>query len=151
MAIRRDGKQVSGKFGDVVISSGDFLVLALGDDYKSRTNIRKNFLILTGLEPESRINGWRAWFSIGGFLITIAFAASGRFISPYGYHTNFMKIGVPISISIVCALFVLVFVPVFFRLVLAKKHRIKSLTSTLKVRVFLMHNFLTFKAVLFFK
>ncbi|MDC9501178.1 MULTISPECIES: SLC13 family permease [unclassified Pseudoalteromonas] len=77
VAIRRDGEQVSGKLGDVVIRSGDFLVLAVGDDYKSRTNINKNFLTLSGVEPESRINGWRAWFSIGGFITTIALAAVG--------------------------------------------------------------------------
>ena len=75
VAIRRDGEQVSGKLGDVVIRSGDFLVLAVGDDYKSRTNINKNFLTLSGVEPESRINGWRAWLSIGGFITTIALAA----------------------------------------------------------------------------
>jgi len=77
VAIRRDGEQVSGKLGDVVIRSGDFLVLAVGDDYKSRTNINKNFLTLSGVEPESRINGWRAWLSIGGFITTIALAAVG--------------------------------------------------------------------------
>lgn len=77
VAIRRDGEQVSGKLGDVVIRSGDFLVLAVGDDYKSRTNINKNFLTLSGVEPESRINGWRAWFSIGGFITTIALTAVG--------------------------------------------------------------------------
>lgn len=77
VAIRRDGEQVSGKLGDVVIRSGDFLVLAVGDDYKSRANINKNFLTLSGVEPESRINGWRAWLSIGGFITTIALAAVG--------------------------------------------------------------------------
>ncbi|MBH0057873.1 SLC13 family permease [Pseudoalteromonas sp. SWXJZ94C] len=77
VAIKRDGDQVSGKLGEVVIRSGDFLVLAVGSDYKSRTNITKNFLTLSGVEPESRINGWRAWLSIGGFISTIVLAALG--------------------------------------------------------------------------
>lgn len=77
VAIRRDGEQVSGKLGDVVIRSGDFLVLAVGEDYKTRTNINKNFIVLSGVEPESRVNGWRAWLSIGGFVLTIALAAFG--------------------------------------------------------------------------
>ncbi|WP_350594549.1 MULTISPECIES: SLC13 family permease [unclassified Pseudoalteromonas] len=77
VAIRRDGEQVSGKLGDVVIRSGDFLVLAVGKDYKTRTNISKNFLVLSGVEPESRINGWRAWLSIGGFISIIMLAAFG--------------------------------------------------------------------------
>ena len=77
VAIRRDGERVSGKLGDVVIRSGDFLVLAVGGDYKSRTNINKNFLTLSGVEPESRINGWKAWLSVGGFVTTIILAALG--------------------------------------------------------------------------
>ncbi|KTF13174.1 SLC13 family permease [Pseudoalteromonas sp. H103] len=77
VAIRRDGERVSGKLGDVVIRSGDFLVLAVGGDYKSRTNINKNFLTLSGVEPESRINGWKAWLSVGGFVTTIILAAVG--------------------------------------------------------------------------
>ena len=77
VAIRRDGEQVSGKLGEVVIRAGDFLVLAVGEDYRTRTNISKNFLVLSGVEPETRINGWRAWLSIGGFIAVIGFAAVG--------------------------------------------------------------------------
>ncbi|MGB6136496.1 MAG: SLC13 family permease, partial [Shewanella sp.] len=47
------------------------------EDYRTRTNISKNFLVLSGVEPESRINGWRAWLSIGGFISIIALAAIG--------------------------------------------------------------------------
>ncbi len=77
VAIRRDGEQVSGKLGEVVIQAGDFLVLAVGEDYRTRTNISKNFLVLSGVEPEPRINGWRAWLSIGGFISVIALSAFG--------------------------------------------------------------------------
>lgn len=49
----------------------------MGEDYKSRTNINKNFLTLSGGEPESRINGCRPWLSIGGFVSIIALAAIG--------------------------------------------------------------------------
>lgn len=77
VAIRRDGEQISGKLGDVVIQSGDFLVLAVGDDYKTRTNINKNFLVVSGVEPQSKINGWRAWLSIAGFISVIGLSALG--------------------------------------------------------------------------
>ncbi|MFT6132491.1 MAG: di/tricarboxylate transporter [Shewanella sp.] len=77
VAIRRDGEQVSGKLGEIVIRAGDFLVLAVGEDYRTRTNISKNFLVLSGVEPETRINGWRAWLSIGGFISVIGLAAFG--------------------------------------------------------------------------
>ncbi|MCL1067048.1 SLC13 family permease [Shewanella olleyana] len=77
VAIRRDGEQVSGKLGDIEIKAGDFLVLAAGDDFKSRRNISKNFIVLTGVETEKRLNGWKAWLSVGGFILTIALAAFG--------------------------------------------------------------------------
>ncbi|NRD74675.1 SLC13 family permease [Shewanella sp. VB17] len=77
VAIRRDGEEISGKLGEVVIKAGDFLVLAVGDDFKSRRNISKNFIVISGVEPEMRINGLKAWLSIGGFVLTIALAATG--------------------------------------------------------------------------
>ncbi|EDQ01542.1 SLC13 family permease [Shewanella benthica] len=77
VAIRRDGEEISGKLGEVVIKAGDFLILAVGEDFKTRRNISKNFIVISGVEPEIRINGAKAWLSIGGFVLTIALAATG--------------------------------------------------------------------------
>lgn len=77
VAIRRDGENISGKLGDVELQSGDFLVLSVGDDFKSRRNLSKNFIVLSGVETEIRLNGWKAWLSVGGFLVSIALAALG--------------------------------------------------------------------------
>ena len=38
VAVRREGCALSGKLGDIVLQSGDFLVLAVGQDFSSRTN-----------------------------------------------------------------------------------------------------------------
>ncbi len=59
------------------IKAGDFLVLAVGEDFKSRRNISKNFIFLSGVETEVRLNGWRAWLAVGGFIATVVLAALG--------------------------------------------------------------------------
>ncbi len=72
VAIRREGGQLSGKLGDIVIQAGDFLVLAVGNDFKSRTNLSKNFYIISGHQPENMLHGWRDGLTIIGFIATIA-------------------------------------------------------------------------------
>ncbi|SHH75259.1 SLC13 family permease [Ferrimonas marina] len=77
VAIRRHGERVSGKLGDVELRAGDFLVLAVGQDYATRHNLDKNFIQLSGVEPDSRLHGWREWLAVGGFVCTIVAAAVG--------------------------------------------------------------------------
>jgi len=77
VAIRRDGEPISGKLGNVVIKAGDFLILTEGEDFKTRRNISKNFIVISGVEPEMRINGPKAWLTIGGFVLTVVLAACG--------------------------------------------------------------------------
>lgn len=77
VAIKRDGEQVSGKMGRVKIKPGDFLVLAVGEDFKSRRNIRKNFILLSDVELDSRLSGKKELLAIGGFFIAIMLAAVG--------------------------------------------------------------------------
>ena len=77
VAIKRDGEKVSGKIGEVKIRPGDFLVLAVGEDFKSRRNIRKNFILLSDIELDSRLSGKKELFAILGFVTAIALAAFG--------------------------------------------------------------------------
>lgn len=72
VAIRREGSQLSGKLGDIKIQSGDFLVLAVGNDFSARTNLSKNFFILSGHKPDNMLSGWRDSLTVFGFLATIA-------------------------------------------------------------------------------
>lgn len=72
VAIRREGEQLSGKLGELVIQPGDFLVLAAGKDFCARTNLSKNFHVLSGHQPEYMLSGWRDSLTVLGFGITIA-------------------------------------------------------------------------------
>lgn len=79
VAIKRDGESLSGKLGSITIQSGDFLVLATGGDFKKRKNINKNFIFLSGIEPESMLGGFKEWGVILGFLFVIFGSAFGAF------------------------------------------------------------------------
>jgi len=75
VAIRREGGTLSGKLGDIIIQSGDFLVLAVGNDFSSRTNLSKNFFILSGHKPDNMLSGWRDSLTVFGFVFTIVISA----------------------------------------------------------------------------
>jgi len=79
VAIKRDGGHVSGKLGDVTLKVGDYLVLAIGEDFKSRRNIGKNFILASDLELDSMLSGKKALLTILGFFAAIAGAALGIF------------------------------------------------------------------------
>ena len=72
VAIRREGMSLSGKLGDIRIKAGDYLVLAVGNDFITRTNLTKNFFILSGHTPENMLSGWRDSLVIFGFVLAIA-------------------------------------------------------------------------------
>ncbi len=72
VAIRREGEKLSGKLGEITLQAGDFLVLAVGNDFSSRTNLSKNFYILSGYQPENMLYGWRDKVTVIGFLAAIA-------------------------------------------------------------------------------
>ncbi len=76
VAIRRDGGDLSGKLGDIVIQSGDLLVLAVGQDFTSRTNLSKNFYILSGHQPDNMLSGWRDKLTVLGFLVAIGISVT---------------------------------------------------------------------------
>lgn len=77
VAIRRDGHRLSGKLGEVRLQAGDFLVLAVGPDFVSRNNLTKNFIVISGVEPETRLSGKKAWIAGVGFLVAVGLAATG--------------------------------------------------------------------------
>lgn len=46
VAISRQGKRLSGKLGELTIQSGDKLILAVGNDFKKRPNLSRNFFFV---------------------------------------------------------------------------------------------------------
>ncbi|HHY0363117.1 TPA: SLC13 family permease [Vibrio cholerae] len=77
VAIKRDGKSLSGKLGSIKLEAGDFLVLAVGDDFHCRKNLHKNFILLSGVEPEDKLVTSKEWLVGLGFLTAILISALG--------------------------------------------------------------------------
>ncbi|MDP2562121.1 SLC13 family permease [Psychrobium sp. 1_MG-2023] len=71
VAVRREGGALSGKLGDIVLQPGDFLVLAVGQDFCTRPNLSKNFYILSGHQAENILSGWRDHSTVWGFIVSI--------------------------------------------------------------------------------
>ncbi|MBF7073281.1 SLC13 family permease [Glaciecola sp. MH2013] len=76
VAIRRDGAQISGKLGELKLQAGDFLLLATGADFQRRDNITKNFFVVSEQKIMRKLKPWQEAFTLIGFLITIALAAT---------------------------------------------------------------------------
>ncbi|MEP0355827.1 SLC13 family permease [Paraglaciecola sp.] len=76
VAIRRDGESLSGKLGEIKLQAGDFLLLATGPDFMQRHNLTKNFFILSEKKVPTKLTKHQEWVTLGGFLITVALAAT---------------------------------------------------------------------------
>ncbi|MFA0113385.1 SLC13 family permease [Vibrio sp. 10N.261.46.E11] len=75
VAIARQGKRLSGKLGECVIQSGDKLILAVGDDFKKRPNLSRNFFLLSDKSLKSPLSFIQNFIGIVGFIFSIALAA----------------------------------------------------------------------------
>ncbi len=79
VAMRRDGEQISGKLGEVKLRAGDNLVLAVGNDFAERPNIRKNFFLLSEQNLPNQLSTRQEWLTLIGFVAVVAGAAAGLF------------------------------------------------------------------------
>jgi di/tricarboxylate transporter len=75
VAIRRDGESISGKIGELKLQAGDFLLLAAGNDFLQRSNINKNFFIVSEQKLTRKLKPWQEYFTLLGFIGTVALAA----------------------------------------------------------------------------
>ncbi|MBR9796472.1 MAG: SLC13 family permease, partial [Gammaproteobacteria bacterium] len=46
VGVHRDGERLSGQLGNIVLRSGDSLMLAVGPDFQKRSNLSRNFLVV---------------------------------------------------------------------------------------------------------
>jgi di/tricarboxylate transporter len=71
IAIHRDGKQVSGKVGEMELGGGDFLLLLAGEEHRNGSSEKDLFFISVPKKLGTRPNPWLKWIGLGGFILLL--------------------------------------------------------------------------------
>jgi len=74
VGMRRGGKRLSGKLGNITIQAGDSMMLAVGPDFNERKNLDKNFAIINDSVGEVQTTGIQNYAITGMLLVVITLA-----------------------------------------------------------------------------
>ncbi|MCB1731724.1 MAG: anion permease, partial [Halieaceae bacterium] len=77
VGMRRGGKRLSGKLGNITIQAGDNMMLAVGPDFNERKNLDKNFLVINDSVGEIRTTPFQDYFITGTLMLVIGLASVG--------------------------------------------------------------------------
>ncbi len=77
VGMRRGGKRLSGKLGNITIQAGDNLMLAVGSDFNERKNLDKNFVVVDESVGGVKTTPFQNYFITGTLLVVIALATTG--------------------------------------------------------------------------
>lgn len=69
VGMRRGGKRLSGKLGNIALQAGDSLMLAVGPDFSQRKNLDKNFVVINDGVPAAKTS------LLQNFLVTFSLVA----------------------------------------------------------------------------
>ncbi len=72
VGVRRGDTKISGGLGNVVLSAGDALLLAVGTDFKDRKNLKRNFVILNDDFSNGTLSKRTSNWVLTSFLTVIA-------------------------------------------------------------------------------
>ena len=77
VGVRRGGKRLSGKLGDITIQAGDNMMLAVGPDFNERKNLDKNFVVVDDSVGAIKTTPAQNYLVTGMLLVVIALATTG--------------------------------------------------------------------------
>jgi di/tricarboxylate transporter len=77
VAVARGGRRVSGKIGDIVLQSGDTLLLEADEDFVPRQRNSSDFYLISGVENSQPIRHDRARMAIAVLLAMVATVTAG--------------------------------------------------------------------------
>ncbi|MCR9103832.1 MAG: SLC13 family permease [Gammaproteobacteria bacterium] len=74
VGMRRGGKRLSGKIGNITIQAGDSMMLAVGPDFNERKNLDKNFAVINDAVVEPRVTPFQNSFITAALILVVALA-----------------------------------------------------------------------------
>ncbi len=77
IGIKRGDKKLSGQIGKQILQAGDNLILAIGDDFKSRTNIKKNFYVVNSFQTTDQLSPMQSKLALVGFGLVVLLSSFG--------------------------------------------------------------------------
>jgi di/tricarboxylate transporter len=75
VGMRRGGKRLSGKLGNITIEAGDNMMLAVGPDFNERKNLDKNFVVIDDSVVEAKTTPMQNYVVTATLLVVIALAS----------------------------------------------------------------------------
>ncbi|MFT4519538.1 MAG: di/tricarboxylate transporter [Halioglobus sp.] len=74
VGVRRGGKRLSGKLGNIKIQAGDSMMLAVGPEFSERKNLDKNFVVINESVGDVKTTPFQNYFITGTLIAVIALA-----------------------------------------------------------------------------
>lgn len=75
IAVHRNGEKIEGKIGNVILKSGDVLLLFAGKNFISRTRDTSDFYFISKVTDYIKLDWWKSASLIAGTLLVMALAA----------------------------------------------------------------------------
>ena len=79
VGMRRGGKRLSGKLGNITIQAGDNMMLAVGPDFNERKNLDKNFVVIDDSVGRIRTTSFQNYF-VTVVLVLVVVLATLEFV-----------------------------------------------------------------------
>ena len=74
IAVHRNGEKISGKIGDIVLKSGDVLLLFAGGDFLQRARNTQDFYLISKVKDFQKLETYKTVILLGGLLLAILLA-----------------------------------------------------------------------------
>jgi len=75
VGMRRGGKRLSGKLGNITIQAGDSMMLAVGPDFNERKNLDKNFVVVDESVGGSQTTPFQNYFITAALIAVVCLAS----------------------------------------------------------------------------